>query len=35
MTPQRASRCDAMTKSVVVAAIRRKRLAELGSAAPK
>jgi hypothetical protein len=34
MTPQR-SRCDAMTKSVVVAAIGRELLAELGSAAAK
>ena len=35
MTPQRASRSDAMTNDVVVAAIGRELPAELGSAAAK
>ena len=35
MTPQWASRCDAMTKSTVVAAIGRGMLAEPGSAPAK
>jgi hypothetical protein len=35
MTPQWASRCDAMTKSTVVAAVGRGMLAELGSAPAK
>lgn len=35
MTPQRASRSDAMTKCTVVAAIGREMLAEPGSAQAK
>ena len=35
MTPQWASRCNAMTKSTIVAAIGREMLAEPGSAPAK